>query len=224
MSRQLLLLPRQIQICCPVKGTMYRRSLLRRKIIQKPQAALFFAQWYAFSSSIPEILSIAAMKAASHEERTNILVNLFSEMGLDAGGVSHPDLLKDLIEKATGQSPNAALILEETDQFLYRLKAMMTEGSAAFNAGVMQSLEAVAYQILEVLCEILEKSGNGELQNHPYIVIHEEIEVRHIESTDCNVAMHASESDDIERGKTLMFDEWEIFWNHAFRLLVNSRD
>ena len=207
----------------PVKGLAYERYLARRLKIDKLDAARFFSQWFAFSSAIPEILSIAAMKAESHEERTNILANLFSEMGFDSDGQSHAELLKDLIAKATGHEPIRSLIEQETFDFLKRLKMRMLEGSAAFNAGLILELEAVAYDILDVLNEILQKCGRGDLTAHPYIVIHETIEANHIDCTERNKTLHAENENDIKRGEAAMKSEWKKFWNHAYTLLVTSR-
>lgn len=220
MSMNLIAVP-QMTSESPVKGDGYKKTLGKARTLSKMQAAAFFAQWYAFSSSIPEILSIAAMKASSDEERANILLNLFSEMGFDSDGKSHPELLKDLIDEATGISPSPDLVSNETRYFLTQVKAVMKSGTSAFNAGVMRSLESVAYEILEVLKEILSKCGSEGLVEHPYITIHELIEASHIESTERNMNLHFEDDEELRAGEFAMEVNWKYFWDNAYSNLVD---
>lgn len=210
----------ELRTLCPVKGSMYRQTLAIATDIKKPAVARFLSQWYAFSSSVPELLCIAAMKASCEEERSNIVANLYSELGLDSDGTSHPELLKDLIEQATGEVPSGGLISQDTRLFLEHLRRLMLEGSSAYNAGVMLALEAVAYSILSVLREILEKSGNAALTLHPYIVIHEEVEAGHIDNTEENIALYKDQMVEINQGYADMTCRWLNFWNSAYETLV----
>lgn len=205
---------------CPVKGLLYKSTLGSALSIDRPNVASFMTQWYAFSASVPEILCIAAEKASCEAERKNIVANLYSELGLDTDGPSHPALLSDLIEKATGFAPSPDLVSKETRAFLADLKDMMRNGSAALNAGVMLALEAVAYNILGVLNEILTKSDNRALTNHPYITIHEEVEATHIDNTEENIELHRANIADVIRGYSEMNRMWHSFWDAAFLALV----
>jgi hypothetical protein len=210
----------ELQSLCPVKGSIYDKTLAVAIKIDKRSVAKFMTQWYAFSSTVPEILCIAAMKASCEAERANIVANLYSELGLDADGTSHPALLKDLIEQATGQTPSPDLVTIETRDFLVRLKDMMLAGSSPYNAGVMLAMEAVAYSILAVLKEILEKGGNLSLTAHPYITIHEEVEATHIENTEQNIELYKAQIGEINMGYAEMLCKWQLFWNDAFTTLV----
>lgn len=210
----------ELQSLCPVKGSIYNQTLAVAKKLDKPSVAKFMTQWYAFSSTVPEILCIAALKASCEAERSNIVANLYSELGLDADGTSHPELLKDLIEQATGQTPSRDLVTFETQDFLARLKKMMLAGSSPYNAGVMLALEAVAFNILAVLKEILEKGGSQSLTAHPYITIHEEVEASHIENTEQNIDLYKAQIGEINRGYADMLIKWQLFWNDAFTALV----
>jgi len=210
----------ELQSHCPVKGSIYRQTLGAATKLDKACVAKFMTQWYAFSSTIPEILCIAAMKASCEAERSNIVANLYSELGLDANGISHPELLKDLIVKATGQIPSYDLVTFETRDFLLQLKSMMLAGSSPYNAGVMLALEAVAFNILAVLKEILEKAGSRSMTAHPYITIHEEVEAAHIENTEQNIALYRDQIGEINNGYAAMLLKWQLFWNDAFSTLV----
>lgn len=206
---------------CPVKSEVYLATLKPMKTLGPAETHRFLSQWYAFSAVMPELLSICAMKATSESERANIIENLHSELGLDGVGISHPDLLRDLIFKATGAEPNGAVVSEETRTFIEGLRMALLMGSAAVNAGILQALEAVAYNILDVLKEIVSKSGNAALTAHPYIVIHEEIEAMHIENTDENVKLHGAARASAEAGYMQMMRAWESFWASAYHDLAS---
>lgn len=214
----------EAQSSCPVKSTHYQRTLRAASSVNRNNVAAFMTQWYAFSATVPEILCVAAEKAATESERKNIVANLYSELGLDADGRSHPELLRDLIEKAAGCSPGPELVSVETRAFLSELKGLMHGGSSALNAGVMLALEAVAYNILEVLKEILVKSGNGDLASHPYITIHEEVEAKHIDNTQENIELHRANLSDVNLGYGEMNKLWASFWQGAYAQLVTSHD
>lgn len=205
---------------CPIKGRAYEATLDALATIERSNVATFLTQWFAFSTSVPVILCIAAEKASCELERKNIVTNLHSELGLDTDGPSHPALLSDLIEKATGTVPSPDFVSNGTHVFLKDLKNMMRDGSPAFNAGVMLALEAVAYDILSILKEILVKSGNNALVQHPYITIHEEVEADHIDNTEENIALHKDNVIDVNKGFTEMNALWRTFWSDAFLLLV----
>lgn len=209
-----------IAASCPVKNEVYDTTLKPMKTLGRTETHRFLSQWYAFSAVMPELLSICAMKATSEPERANIITNLHSELGLDSDGTSHPELLKDLISKVTGTEPSGIDISDETRSFIEGLRMALLMGSAAVNAGILQALEAVAYNILDVLKEIVTKSGNAGLTAHPYIVIHEEIEAMHIENTSENVKLHGSARAASEAGYAQMMRAWEVFWGAAYRDLA----
>jgi hypothetical protein len=206
----------------PVKNEIYESTLKSMKALGRAETHRFLSQWFAFSAVMPELLSICAIKATTESERANIITNLHSELGLDGDGISHPQLLKDLILKVTGVEPSGADITGETRAFIEGLRTALLMGSAAANAGILQALEAVAYDILDVLKEIVTKSGNADLAAHPYIVIHEELEAMHIENTDENVKMHGAARVASEAGYAQMMRAWEAFWAAAYRDLVGQ--
>lgn len=212
----------EAQSKCPVKSKRYEDTLHAASAVTRANAGSFMIQWYAFSATVPQILCVAAEKAASETERKNIVANLYSELGLDADGTSHPELLKDLIKKATGLTPTPELVSPKTRAFLSELQRLMREGGSALNAGVMLALEAVAYNILEVLKEILTKSGNHGLVTHPYITIHEEVEAMHIDNTQENIELHRCNLADVNRGYAEMNKLWALFWDGTYTSLVKD--
>lgn len=207
---------------CPVKSHLYEAILKPMATIGCQETHRFLSQWYAFSAVMPELLSICAMKAASESERANIIANLYSELGLDGDRTSHPEMLKDLIVSATGTAPSSVDIADETRSFIEGLRTALLMGNAAANAGILQALEAVAYNILDVLKEILVKSGNAALTTHPYIVIHEEIEARHIENTAENAKGHGAARASTDAGYAQMMRAWDSFWGAAYRTLAGQ--
>jgi hypothetical protein len=209
---------------CPVKGLAYESTLGAATTIDRSNVATFMTQWYAFSANIPIILCVAAEKASCESERKNIVTNLHSELGLDTDGPSHPALLNDLIVKATGIVPTHNIVSRGTVVFLESLKKMLREGSPAQNAGIMLALEAVAYEIISILKEILAKSSNHALIQHPYITIHEEIEAEHINNTEQNISFHNDNMIEVNQGFIEMNMLWRSFWSNAFRTLVPNHD
>lgn len=203
-------------VTCPVKSEEYARMLKPRTWITQAKAYRFLSQWYAFSAVMPELLSICALKATTEGERANIITNLYSELGLDRDGCSHPELLKELILSATGTVPSSVDITDATRRFIESLRTALLMGTAASNAGILQALEAVAYNILDVLKEILAKSGNAHLCSHPYVKIHEEVEAQHIAKTTENVLQHGANRASIEAGYAQMMLAWQEFWNAAY--------
>lgn len=208
---------------CPVKSPEYHLTLARANQINPGSARVFLSQWYAFSASIPELLCACAMKAVSEAERANIVTNLYSELGLDSDGVSHPELLKDLIHQATGGLPDGEIVTQSTRAFLDRLRTAVLNGDPAFNAGALRALEAVAYSILDVLKEILVKSGNRALVGHAYITIHEEIEAVHIDNTEENISFHQGKEELVSHGYSVMMNEWRAFWSSAYDSLTGCK-
>lgn len=205
---------------CPVKSLGYERTLAKAGSISPVAARRFLSQWHAFSAAMPELLSVCAVRAGSDAERSNIVANLYSELGLDGDGVPHPELLKSMIEEATGAAPNPEDVTATTRRFVERLRAALFTGEPAFNAGVLLALEGVAYNILDVLKEILVKAGRPDVVRHPYITIHEAIEAHHIEHTEGNLELHMDRQDAVNAGYDLMMVAWSEFWADAYGLLV----
>lgn len=204
----------------PVRGVFYESTLKKARSLDRSQVQAFLSQWYAFSSFIPELLSLYAAKAENELERTNIVENLYSELGLDNGRVSHPQMLFDLIQQATGLPPDRCHSSQATGEFIENLRSSVNTQSPAYNAGLFRGLEHVAYDILDVLKEILVKSGNPHLVGHPYITIHEKIEAQHIDKTEENIAMHGRRREEVDAGFNYVMNQWETFWKSAYLQLI----
>ncbi len=207
----------------PVRGAYYDSTLKKAKSLAPNQVQIFLSQWYAFSSFIPELLSMYAAKAENELERANIVENLYSELGLDNGRVSHPQMLYDLIKQSTGLPPDRYHSSQATSEFIESLRSSVNNQSPAYNAGLFRGLEHVAYDILDVLKEILVKSGNPHLVEHPYITIHEKIEAQHIDKTEENIAMHGRNREEVDAGFNFVMDQWENFWKSAYLQLMGSQ-
>lgn len=204
----------------PVKNTAYFDSLSSASSLNPAKAREFLIQWYAFSCFIPKLLSLCAYKSESEPERMAVLENLYSELGKDhKNGQTHPELLRDLIEKAYSLTPSAASASKTTKSFLSSLETKVLTSGSAYVCGLLQGLEHVAYDILDVLKEILTKTGNAELVNHPYIYIHEEIEKQHIANTEHCVNFHEDKPDQVKAGFNEIMVLWEAFWTDAYASL-----
>lgn len=204
----------------PVMGELYLKTLAGSGALSAQAVREFLSQWHGFSSFIPRFLCLAAYKAETEEERLNVLENLNSELGMDGGSTAHAEMLRDLIERATGNEPQSRDIKPSTAAFLETLEQTVLTNSAAFNSGVMAGLEHVAYDILSVLKEILSKCGRQELILHPYIVIHDEIEKIHIENTQENIGFHGNKKKEVDAGFKFIMRQWKIFWDSAYLLLT----
>ena len=149
-------------------------------------------------------------KLKSEYEKTNIIINLHSELGLDVKeGKSHPKL-SDLIVKATGKLPDEKVVSDTTKLFVGILLNTTMVNSSSFSQAFLLGLEQVAYDILNVLKEILKKSGNPNLMEHSYIVIHEQIEAMHIDNTEDNLA-HVSNYEEAVSGYKFVMSPMDYF-------------
>lgn len=203
----------------PVTGKDYEASLGKMTRIDGDQAYSFFIQWHYFSKSVLNLLAVCAWKAETTEEKSNIVMNLHSELGLDIpNGRSHPDLLADLIVRATGKHPEAVEASSETKEFVNQILKQTAAESSSFSTGLLLGLEQVAFDILKVLQEVLTKSGNPELIKHPYITIHNEIEAQHIDCTEKNLSV-VRDIEQAKRGYDFSMKQWEYFWASSYKLI-----
>ena len=201
----------------PVKKKYYADIFQCKDKLSNHQVQFFAVQWYAFSSSITKLLALCAWKAETEEERANVVKNLYSELGLDvSNGKTHSELLKDLIENASNGELDTGQISPTTSTFISTINSAVLNRPPAFVAGFLLGLEHVAYDILEVLKGLLDKSGNGHLKEHPYIKIHEEVEAMHIDSTENTIDLYDDRRSEVEEGFVFIMKEWEQFWADAY--------
>jgi len=203
----------------PVKGHIYQTTLKTINKLSQGQTYDFFNQWHHFSKAVLDLLAICAWRADSDKEKVNIIKNLYSELGLDVpGGKTHPQLLEELIIEATGKAPETKKVSATTENFVNQITKEASSRSSSFSIGLLLGLEQVAYDILEVIKEVLVKSDQPQLVKHPYITIHEEIEAQHIDCTEENLA-NATDRLEAKVGYDFVIEEWREFWGVIYQTL-----